>query len=177
MSFEDRFSEEDQFLLTSTTSLIGSAMAFAEGSGLGTIKEMMASAKSLMAGVKDYPDNEIIRHILPNLEDRKEAMADVKAFREKALSRLKEKGITSHDQMSHQLIEDCKAVRAILANKASDQEKEEYIEWAMSIAENVAKAAKEGGFLGFGGERVSEGEKEMFSKIAKALGVSGQINE
>ena len=150
-------------------------MAFAEGSGLGTVKEMMASAKSLMAGVKGYPNNELIKGILPNLEDRKEAMADARAFREKALSRLKEKGIASHEQMSSQLIEDCQAVRELLDTKASAQEKEEYNEWALSIAENVAKAAKEGGFLGIGGERVSDGEKEMFTKIAAALGTTGQI--
>lgn len=176
MDFKDRFSEEEQFLLTSTTSLIGTAMAFAEGSGLGTVKEMMSSAKSLMAGVKDYPDNDIVKGILPNMEDRKEVMAEAKAFRKKAVSRLKEKGIKSHEQMSNQLIEDCHAVAALLKEKASDQEKDEYNDWAMSIAQNVAKAAKEGGFLGFGGERISEGEKEMFSKIAAALGTTGQIS-
>ncbi len=175
MSLEDRFSEEEQFLLTSTTSLIGTAMAFAEGSGLGTIKEMMASAKSLMAGVKDYPDNEIIKGVLPNLEDRKEAMASAKAFREKAMSRLKDKGINSHEKMSAQVIEDCQAVALLLDKKASVEEKKEYKAWAMSIAESVAKAAKEGGFLGIGGERVSDGEKEMFTKIAAALGTISQI--
>ena len=175
MSLEGRFSEEEQFLLSSTTSLIGSAMAFAEGSGLGTIKEMMASAKSLMAGVKDFPNNEIINGILPNLEDRKEAMADAKVFRKKALARLKDKGINSHEQMSVQVIEDCQAVMRLLDEKASAEEKEEYKAWAMSIAENVAKAAKEGGFLGIGGVRVSDGEKEMYTKIAAALGTTSQI--
>jgi hypothetical protein len=175
MSLEERFSEEEQFLLTSTTSLIGTAMAFAEGSGLGTIKEMMSSAKSLMAGVKDYPDNEIIKGVLPNLEDRKEAMASAKAFRGKAMSRLKEKGINSHEKMAAQVIEDCQAVIRLLDEKASAEEKEEYKAWAMSIAENVAKAAKEGGFLGIGGVRVSDGEKEMYAKIAAALGTTSQI--
>lgn len=176
MTFKERFSEEEQFLLVSTTSLIGSAMAFAEGSGLGTVKEMLASAKSLMKGVKEYPNNELIKGILPNMENAQEAMAEAKAFREKAISRLKDKGITSHEQMSQQLIEDCRAVTELLDEKASEQEKEEYNEWAMSIAENVAKAAKEGGFLGFGGERVSEGEKEMFRKIAFALGTGQRIS-
>ncbi len=176
MSLGDRFSEEEQFLLTSTISLIGSSMAFAEGSGLGTIKEMMASAKSLMAGAEDFPDNELIKGILPNLEDRKEAMTDAKAFREKTMYRLKEKNIKSHDQMSAQLIEDCQAVSLLLDEKASSEEKKEFNVWAMSIAEKVAKAAKEGGFLGIGGIRVSDGEKEMFTKIAAALGTIRQIS-
>jgi hypothetical protein len=77
--------------------------------------------------------------------------------------------------MSNQLLEDCRSVVELLREKASEQESDEYKAWAMSIAKNVAKAAKEGGFLGFGGERVSEGEKQMFAKIAAAFGTSSQI--
>ena len=175
MSIEERFSEEEQFLLTSTPSLIGSAMAFAEGSGLGTVKEMIANARTLMGGVKSYPDNDIIKGVLPSLEDRKEAMAKAKQFREKTMARLEEKGIKSHEMMRDQLIADCRAVSELLKNKASAQEASEYKGWAMSVAQNVAMAAKEGGFLGIGGERISEGEKETFDKIAQALGVDSQL--
>ncbi len=175
MSLDTRFTEEEQLLLTSTPSLIGSAMAFAEGSGLGTIKELFANAKTFIGGAKVFPENEIIVGVLPNLEDRKEAMAKAKEFREKSMERLKEKGIDSHEKLNAQLISDCEAVSALLTEKATPQEATEYKEWAMSVAENVAKAAKEGGFLGFGGERISGGEKEVFSKIAQALGTTSQL--
>ena len=36
----------------------------------------------------------------------------------------------------------------------------------------VADAAKEGGFLGFYAERVSEGEQKMLDKLGEALGES-----
>ncbi|MGK0269386.1 MAG: hypothetical protein ACI88H_000017 [Cocleimonas sp.] len=64
----------------------------------------------------------------------------------------------------------------ILAEKATPDESREYKEWSMSIAENVAKAAKEGGFLGFGGTRISEGEIEAFAQIADALGTSSNFS-
>ena len=35
----------------------------------------------------------------------------------------------------------------------------------------MAKAAKEGGFLGFGGERVSSDEKAFYAKVATQLGM------
>jgi hypothetical protein len=38
------------------------------------------------------------------------------------------------------------------------------------VAENVARAAKEGGFLGVGGEQVSAGEKTLFAELASTLG-------
>lgn len=175
MSVETRFSEEEQLLLTNTPSLIGSAMAFAEGSGLGTIKELFANAKSFIGGAKAFPNNEIIVGILPNLEDRKEAMAKAKDFREKSMARLKEKGIDSHEKLQAQLLADCEAVATLLSEKAAAEESAEYKEWALSVAENVAKAAKEGGFLGIGGVRISEGEKQVFSDIAQALGAPSQL--
>ena len=176
MAVETRFSEEEQLLLTNTPSLIGSAMAFAEGSGLGTIKELFANAKTFIGGAKSFPDNEIIVGILPNLEDRKEAMAKAKDFREKSMARLKEKGIDSHEKLQQQLLTDCTAVSALLSEKATEAEANEYKEWAMSVAENVARAAKEGGFLGIGGVRVSDGEKLVFNDIAQALGTSSQLS-
>jgi hypothetical protein len=41
--------------------------------------------------------------------------------------------------------------------------------WLRQIAERVAGASTEGGFLGFGGERVSAAERSMLGAIAQAL--------
>lgn len=175
MSFQDRFNEQEQLLLASTPTLIGSAMAFAESSGLATVKEMMESAKSYMAGLKAYPNNEIIQGILPNLEDRKEAMAQAKEFRDKTLARLKDKEVDSPEKIRSLLLEDSQTINTLLKEKASPEEAAEYKAWAMSVAENVAKAAKEGGFLGFGGERVSEGEKALFADLGRVLETENQL--
>ena len=43
-----------------------------------------------------------------------------------------------------------------------------------ALARRVAEAAKEGSFLGFGGERVSEGERQMLAKLDGALGRSAR---
>jgi hypothetical protein len=41
--------------------------------------------------------------------------------------------------------------------------------WLPSISQNVAEAAKEGGFLGFGGVRISDAEKAALADINKTL--------
>lgn len=176
MSLDTRFTEEEQFLLTNTPFTIGSAMVFAGGSGLGTVKELFSNTKSFMEGAKTFPKNEIIVGILPNMEDRKEAKTQAKAFQEKSKAWFKEKGISSAEQMNQLVVDNSKEVAKLLKEKASPEEAEEYKVWAMSIAESVAKAAKEGGFLGFGGERVSANEKEFYAKIADALGSSSQLS-
>ncbi|MEE9411617.1 MAG: hypothetical protein V3V22_01055 [Methylococcales bacterium] len=175
MSISERFTEDEIFLLSTTPSMIGSSMAFAEGSGLGTVKEIFSSAKSVMSGIKQYPDNQLIQGILPNLEDRQEAMAQAKAFREKGVARMKELGVNSHEKMRELLIKDCQEVSRILTEKSTDSETVEYKEWAMQVAENVAKAAKEGGFLGIGGTQISQAEVELFNQIAGALGTTSQL--
>jgi hypothetical protein len=44
-----------------------------------------------------------------------------------------------------------------------------YRGWILGIADKVANAAEEGGFLGFGGVRVSEEEQKMIAAITSAL--------
>ncbi len=88
---------------------------------------------------------------------------------------MKEKGINSYEKMRAQALEDCRAVVSLLASKSSNQEAREYKQWAMSVAEKVAMATTEGGFLGFGGERLSANEKQLLGEIQSALGVQSTL--
>lgn len=176
MSLENRFTEEELFLLTTTPMQIGTVMAFAEGSGLGTVKEMFANSKAYMGGLKDYPNNEIIKGILPDVSNFKEAMGQSTSMRKKAMGRLKENGVNSTEKLREHLLADSTEVSQLLADKATPEEAREYKEWAMTIAGNVAKAAKEGGFLGIGGTQISEGETQAFAQIADALGTDARLS-
>ncbi|ULQ55214.1 hypothetical protein KJS94_11230 [Flavihumibacter rivuli] len=175
MAFENRFSEEEQVLLSSLPTLVGSVMSFAAGSGLGTIKEMFSSAKSYMAGAADFSGNEIITGILPNMNDRDGAMQEARDLKAKIQSHFKGYEAKSKEELRQHVLDDCRKVNEILSQKANLQEAEEYKKWTLNIAENVAKAASEGGFLGFGGTQVSEGEINLFDEIATALNVSRKL--
>jgi len=165
------FTEDEQFLLMSVPAMIGSAVSMSEKSGVvGTVKEAMASARSLVGGIKQYPDNRVIQDILPAIAERKEALEQAKQYRQKAITRMQENGVNNPEKFKQQLLQDCREVSLILDNKASEQDKQEYKQWAMTLAEQVAMAAKEGGFLGFGGEQISPGEVQMISEIANAIG-------
>jgi len=169
MSVESRFSENELFKLTNTPYIVGAAMVFSGSSGLATIKEMYANAKAFLMGAKKFPDNEIITGILPNMEDYEAVREQTKAFQEKAKVIFKERGINSPEAMQAYAKESVNEIKLLLAKKATEAEALEYKEWILSIAENVAKAAKEGGFLGFGGELVSGNEKAFYNEIAQIL--------
>ncbi len=168
------FTEEELFLLAGAPHMIGTAMAMIGKSGFfGTGKEMFASAQSVLAGVKDYPNNSVIKAVVPHVEDGVSgAMDQAKKTREWMSSRMKEKGVSSREAMAELAIEDCRAAAVLVAAKSTPVEAEEYKQWTLSVAEKVAMAASEGGFLGFGGERFSEPEQKLLSDIEKALGTS-----
>ena len=44
-----------------------------------------------------------------------------------------------------------------------------YCAWVGDIAQKVAESSTEGGFLGFGGERVSEGERTFLAELKGVL--------
>jgi hypothetical protein len=60
---------------------------------------------------------------------------------------------------------------ALLEQKATPEEVEDYKRFVINLAQRVAEAHKEG-FLGLSGERVSDAEREAIEEIAGALGTT-----
>jgi hypothetical protein len=59
---------------------------------------------------------------------------------------------------------------AILEAKSTPAETGAYKVFVMTVAQTVASAHKEGGFLGIGGKEVSEAENQALDEISAALG-------
>ena len=70
-----------------------------------------------------------------------------------------------------QVLEELKAVNQLVTAKATPQEVEAFRGWLLAAAQAAADAGKEGGFLGFGAERVSAGEQQMLDQVRAALGM------
>ena len=60
----------------------------------------------------------------------------------------------------------------ILTAKATPEEAGAFRQWLIDSAQATADAAKEGGFMGIGATRVSEGEQAMLTKLREILGVA-----
>ena len=59
--------------------------------------------------------------------------------------------------------------RAALVDAKAPGDAAAFKGWLKQISQRVAEAAKEGGFLGIGGVRVSEAEKATLAEISSAL--------
>lgn len=166
-------SEDEMMLLATLPQAIGSCVATAAGSGLlGTGKELFASGQAVMAGLRDYPDNALIQALVPDpsAEDKQAELAQARATRDWAMARLKAKGIHTPAQMAALTLEDARAVARLLDSRVDPVQAAQYRAWALSVAEKVAQAATEGGFLGFGGTRLSEAEQALIAQLREALG-------
>ena len=165
-------SEDEMMLLATLPQAIGSCVATAAGSGLlGTGKELFASGQAVMAGLKDYPGNELIQAMVPDpsAEDKSAELAQARATRDWAMARLRSKGIHTPAQMAALTLEDARAVARLLDSRVDPAQAAQYRAWALSVAEKVAQAATEGGFLGFGGTRLSEAEQALIAQLREAL--------
>ncbi len=163
--------DDEKLTLTTLPSLIGSAVAFSSKNGaVGTVKEMMANAKAAAAGRNTFPDNELIQSILPNMEDAGAALEKAKAMQAAQVEKMKAAGIESAEDMREYVLSQAGAARELLASKIDGAEAAQYKEWVMGVADAVAKAAKEGGFLGIGGEQVTEAETDTIAAIKTELG-------
>jgi hypothetical protein len=59
----------------------------------------------------------------------------------------------------------------VLEGKVSADQADGFKSWLVAIAGKVANAGREGGFLGFGGEKVSAAETTAMQDLSSFLGV------
>jgi hypothetical protein len=57
----------------------------------------------------------------------------------------------------------------MVAAKATPEEAAAFGRWLLATAQAAADAAKEGGFVGFGAQQVSQGEKSMLDQVRSAV--------
>ena len=171
MNIQDKYSAEDWERINLLPSIVGAATACSGTNGLfGMIKESMSSVQTMLAGVKQYPDNQLIKAVLPDMTDRQAAKQTAMAQREAFKTKLKNAGIKKREDLMRLALDEAMSVMKTLPAGANEQEIAEFKAWIQYIAQKVAEAAKEGGFLGFGGTVVSEGEQRFLNDLKLALG-------
>jgi hypothetical protein len=163
MTSKRDYSDKQWQLLLDVPPAVGTAIMVAGRSGVGSVKEAMALASGILRARDGYEGIELVEALVN---------ARIKHGEKSTIETL---GSPYAGKQPAEVIEDatlkCRAVAKLLAAKATDDEASGYKHWAMSVGEGVAEAAKEGGFLGFGGERVSEEERIALDAVAAALGV------
>jgi hypothetical protein len=160
MLTKNDFSASDWKTLRDAQYLAGLATLMADSSGFGTIKESMALAQSIMENqASNFP---FIRDLTSKTE-MTAAQSGLKQRLEDPEARPTKEGIR------RLTLDEVEEAVSILKGKASAEELDAYRKLIYGVAEKVANAASEGGFLGFGGTRVSSGEQGFLEELRNTL--------
>jgi hypothetical protein len=165
MANKQTFTPQEWTKILEGVVLSGMAVTAAEPSGIiGLLKESFASA-GMLAKAKSNPQaNPLIKDVVVEFES-----SDGRGKMQEALKK-RFAGASSAD-VRNRSIEVLREVSALVDAKAP-QDAPAFKSWLRDISTKVAEAASEGGFMGFGGERVSANEKATLKDVAKALGVA-----
>ena len=146
MTTKTAFTEEEWVRVVRAPLVAGMALSLADPGGpIEATKESLASLKSAT-----------------NPPSREQLLAEVAQERRNPLSGFK---LAKDRPPGEQVLDELQGTHRIVAAKATPEELEAFGQWLVAAAQAAADAAKEGGFMGIGAERVSEGEQAMLERI------------
>jgi hypothetical protein len=156
MTSKQDFTDEEWIRIRRAPFVAGFAISLADPGGpIELAKETMASLRSAT--------------LPPSQEQLLTSVAlDVQAMTQRRQNPLGD----FKPRSGQQVLEELRGVNQIVTAQASPQEAEAFRGWLVATAQAAADAAKEGGFMGFGAEQVSAGEKQMLDQVRAALGVT-----
>ena len=159
MTTKDAFTDEEWARLERAPFVASMAISLADPGGpIEALKESMAAFKTVSEAAQSGGQSELV-------EAAAHSVAEKAKERKNPLAGFKPRGALAGEEILTELRE----VNGLVTSKATPEEAAAFREWLMSSAQRSAEAAKEGGFLGFKAERVSEGEQQMLDKLREAL--------
>jgi len=165
MAKQDAFTAEEWTLLRLAPSLVSGGTSAADPSGIfSSIREAAAGAAGMAEAFKANSALELFAAFaadrsIPGMPDPKTLLGE--GTREQQMANFK-----------NAVLERVKSAVELVARKASPAEAEAYRAMLAGVAQKAAEASKEGGFLGFGGVRVSTAEQAFIAEVKKAAGLA-----
>ncbi len=158
MTTKKDFTEDEWSRITRAPFVAGMAISLADPGGpIEATKETIATLKSAT-----------------NPPSREQLLAEV-ALEIQAMTQEKRSPLRGYrpsgdgPPAGEQVLEELRAVHALVAARAEPEETAAFGRWLVTAAQASADAAKEGGFVGFGAQQVSEREQAMLDQVRAAV--------
>ena len=160
MTSKTDFSDEEWTRVRRAPFLAGMAISLADPGGpIEAFKETSATLRSVLDAAGDSGRGELVQAIVSDVRDEaRERKSPLAGFKPSS-------GATAGTE----ILDELREVNRIVSEKATGEEAEAVRAWLLAVAQAAADAAKEGGFMGFHAERVSEGEQKMLDQLGRAL--------
>lgn len=164
MATQSTFTSDEWNLLRLAPALVSGGMSAADPSGIfSSIKEAAAGAgamrDALKAGTSELFKAMAADASIPGVPDPKSLLGE--GPREQQLQSFKSA-----------VLDRVRQAVALVGQKGAPGEADAYKAMIVDVAQKAADASKEGGFLGFGGVRVSDKEQAFINEVKRAVGLA-----
>ena len=157
MTTKGDFTDEEWARVTRAPMVAGLAISLADPGGpIEAAKETMATMKS----ATNPPSREQLLT---------EVALDVQAMTQQRHNPLQGYKPTKDREPGEQILDELHSVQALVADKATPDEAAAFGRWLMASAQAAAEAAKDGGFMGFHAQRISDREQAMLDRVRTAV--------
>ncbi|MGN6719139.1 MAG: hypothetical protein ACTHLX_17290 [Candidatus Binatia bacterium] len=151
------FTSEEWKKIVAAAPMVGLAVTCASPNGpWGVMKEMLSMGMAMAEMLQKGSSNPLIADLAADLKTRQTKPEPPQ-------------NLKNPEQCKDAALQHIKTVNELLDSKGKGPEADEFKRWLLTVAHRVAEAANEGGLFGFGGERVSDAEKNVIRQIAFAL--------
>jgi hypothetical protein len=159
MTTKADFSDDEWARLERAPIVAGMAISLADPGGpIEAIKESMAAIKTVTEVARSGGSGELVDAVAKSVTEKAQQ-------RKSPLGDFKPRGALAGEQ----ILDELRAVNELVTRKATPEDAAAFREWLLAAAKRAAEAAKEGGFLGFNAQLVSEGEQAMLDKLGEVL--------
>jgi hypothetical protein len=163
MTSKADFTDEEWARLKRAPFVAGMAISLADPGGpIEAVKETSATLKTVLRAAEEGGRGELVDAVAGD------AAQDMKARKNPGAGFKPGKGANA----GVEILDELRGVNRLVSEKATPEEAAAMRDLLMEAAQEAANAAKEGGFMGFRAERVSEGEQRMLDTLREALGSS-----
>jgi hypothetical protein len=157
MASKSDFTAEEWKTIVAAAPMVGLAVTCASPNGpWGVMKEMLSMGMAMTEMLEKGRSNTLITELAEDLKARQTKPEPPQ-------------GIKDPEEYKQAALNHVRALNDLLKRKVKPDEADEFKKWLLAIGWRVAEAANEGGIFGFGGERVSDAEKNVLRQIAFAL--------
>jgi hypothetical protein len=160
MTTKADFTDEEWVRLGRAPLVAGMAISLADPGGpIESLKESTAAIRTVIDAAQSGEHGELVRAVAQDVAEKAQA-------RQNPLGGFRPTGRDAREEV----LEELRAVNALLHDKLEPEERDQFVEWLRRAAQNTATAAKEGGFLGFNAQLVSEREQQMLDTLGGIFG-------
>jgi hypothetical protein len=157
MANRSDFTAEEWQTIVAAAPMVGLAVTCASPNGpWGVMKEMLSMGMAMAEMLQKGGSNRLIAALADDLKARQTKLEPPQ-------------GMKDPEQCKESALKHVRAVNDLINRKVKTEEGDEFKRWLLAVGHRVAEASNEGSIFGFGGERVSDAEKNVLRQIAFAL--------